>query len=138
MGALIDDGFQLGILNKKEKAYLVPSVLRVPVIYYLPKIHKNLSKPPGRPIISGIDSITARIGRYVDEFLQPLVTATPSYLRDTTQVINLLADCGWREGCILATADVASLYTIISHQHGLAAVKFYLEQDHILSSPFSK
>lgn len=67
--SLIDEGFRQEIVNKKEKAYLVPSV---PVMYYLQKIHKNLSKPPGRPIISGIDSVTARIGRYVDEFLQPL------------------------------------------------------------------
>lgn len=74
----------------------MPSVPRVPVMYYLPKIHKNLLKPPGRPIISGIDSVTARIGRYVDDFLQPLVTATPSYLKDTTQVINLLGECEWR------------------------------------------
>lgn len=74
----------------------------------------------------------ARIGRYVHEFLQPLV-ATPSYIRDTTQVINLLSECERKEDYIFATADVASLYTVISHQHGLEAVKFYLEQDHSLS-----
>lgn len=91
----------------------------VPVMYYLPKIHKNLSKPPGHAIISSIDSVTARIGSYVDEFLQPLVTASPSYLRDTTQVINLLLEYECRDGCILATADVASLYTIVFHQQDL-------------------
>lgn len=32
----------------------------------------------------------------------------------------------------MATADVASLYTITSHQQGLEAVKFYLKQDHSL------
>lgn len=90
---MIDRGLEQGILNKKEKAYLVPSAPRVPVMYFLPKIHKCLSKPPGRPIISGIDSVTARIGKYVDNFLQPLVTATPAYLRDTTRVINLLEGC---------------------------------------------
>lgn len=64
--SLIDEGFQQVIQNKKERAYLVP---RIPVVYYL---------PPGRPIISSIDSVTSRIGRYVDTFLQPLVTATLS------------------------------------------------------------
>lgn len=105
----------------------------MPAIYYLPKIHKNSSKPPGCPIISGIDSVTARIGRYVDDFLQPLVIATPSYLRDITQVIILLDGCEWREGYILVTADVTSLYTVISHQQGFEAGRFYLEQDHSLS-----
>lgn len=27
------------ILNKKEKEYLIPSSPRIPIIYYLPKIH---------------------------------------------------------------------------------------------------
>lgn len=120
--SLINEGFSLGILNKKEKTHLLPSAPRIPVIYYLPKVHKSTTNPPGRPIISGIDSVTARIGKYIDKFLQPLVTATPSYLRDTTQVLNFLEQCGWREGFILATADVNSLYTIIYHTHGLEAM----------------
>lgn len=132
--SLVDRAFQSGIVNKKEKAYLVPSAPSIPVIYYLPKVDKSLTKPPGRPIISGIDSVTARIGRYVDQFLQPLVMATPSHLKDTSQVIKILADFEWREGCLLATADVASLYTVISHHHGLEAVKFYLEHDHTLTT----
>ena len=129
LSELLDEGSALGILNKKERAFLVPSAPRIPIMYYLPKIHKSLENPPGRPIISGIDSITSRIGKYIDEFLQPLVTQTPSYLRDTTQVLNLLSETVWREGYIMATADVNSLYTIISHEQGLEAVRFYLQGD---------
>ena len=126
---LVDQGLHKGILNKKEHAHLIPITPRVPVIYYLPKLHKSLVKPPGRPIISGIDSVTARIGKYVDSFLQPLVKSTPAFLRDTTEVLNLLKEVQWKDGYILATADVASLYTVISHQHGLQAVDFYLQQE---------
>ncbi|CAH2301946.1 Hypothetical predicted protein, partial [Pelobates cultripes] len=41
--------------------------------YYLPKIHKRLENPPGRPIISGIGSLTSNISQYVDFFLQQRV-----------------------------------------------------------------
>lgn len=33
----------------------------------------------------------------------------------------------------MATADVAALYTVISHHHGFKAVEFYLQQDPLLS-----
>lgn len=98
---LIDYGFEQGILNKKEKAHLIPTITKVPVIYYLPKIHKNPIQPPGHPIISGIDSVTARIAKCVDNFLQPLVVTTLAYLRDTTHVLNILNHYHWKEGCIL-------------------------------------
>lgn len=67
---LIDTGSQLGILDKKEKHYLVPVAPRIPIMYYLPKVHKNATHPPGCPIISGINFVTSRIGKYIDFFLQ--------------------------------------------------------------------
>lgn len=66
---LIDTGFQLGILDKMERSYLIPVAPWIPVIYYLPKVHKSITQPPGRPIISGIDSITSRIRNYIDFYL---------------------------------------------------------------------
>lgn len=38
---------QLGILDKKENKFLVPVAPRIPVMYYLPKVHKNVQHPPG-------------------------------------------------------------------------------------------
>lgn len=71
--------------------------------------------------------MTARIGKYIDGFLQPLVTSTPAYLKDITNVLNLLNDFQWKKGYLLVTADVAALYTVISHYHGFKAVEFYLQ-----------
>lgn len=67
---LINKGFTDGILDRKE--YLVPTIPRILVMCYLPKIHKNITKSPGRPIVSGINSVTSRIGRYIDFYLKPL------------------------------------------------------------------
>lgn len=87
---LITKGYDLNILNKKERAFLVPLAPRIRVMYYLPKIHKDPVHPPGRPIVSGKDSVTSHIGRYIDFYLQPLVRRTPSYLKDTGETIRLL------------------------------------------------
>lgn len=61
---IVQKGKEIEIVTKKEARYLVTDVPRLPVIYQLPKIHKNPEHPPGRPI-SGINSIFSRIGEYV-------------------------------------------------------------------------
>lgn len=38
-----------GINNNKEYQYLNITYPRIPVIYYLPKIHKDQANPPARP-----------------------------------------------------------------------------------------
>lgn len=78
---LILKSFNQHILNQKEMDYLVPIAPRTLIMYHLPKIHKDSSHPPGCPIISGIDSVTSRIGRYVDFYLQPIVKCTTSCLK---------------------------------------------------------
>lgn len=69
---LVNEGSALGILDKKETEFLIPLAPRIPIFYYLPKVHKNPVNPPGRPIVNGIDSVTSRMGRYIDFHLQPL------------------------------------------------------------------
>lgn len=38
-----------------------------PIIYFLPKLHKDSVNPPGRPIVNDIDS--SMLGQYIDTFL---------------------------------------------------------------------
>lgn len=98
-------------MTKKEARYLVPEAPRLPVIYQLPKIHKNKHCPPGRPILSGIDSILSRVWEYLDYFLQPIVQKSPSYLSDSKHLMNLLQDIPIDDDTILVTIDVESLYS---------------------------
>lgn len=77
---LVEKGFHMGILNKKENKHLVPLASRLPTMFSLPKIHNNMVNPAGRPIISGIDYITSRVSNYVDYYLQSLVMGTPHSL----------------------------------------------------------
>lgn len=92
---IIDRRFKWGIINKKEKLFLVPSAPRTPMIYYLPKIHKNQTCPT---IVSGIDSVMSQVGKYIDYYLQPLVQLMPSYIKDTRHVINLLSNLNPKKG----------------------------------------
>lgn len=88
----VEKGKNMGILNPKEAEYLVSNLVsnstKTPVIYYTPKIHKRLEKPPGRPIISGINF--SRLGEYLDKYLKPMVQEGKSYLRDSLQLIQEL------------------------------------------------
>lgn len=46
---IVDEGFSLSILNKKERDYLIPLAPQIPTIYYLPKVHKNPVTPSRSP-----------------------------------------------------------------------------------------
>ncbi|CAM5130490.1 unnamed protein product [Natator depressus] len=92
------------------------------IFYLLPKIHKPGN--PGRPIISGIGTLTAGLSGYVDSLLRPYATSTPSYLRDTTDFLRKLQSIAdLPDNTILATMDVEALYTNIPHKDGLQAIK---------------
>lgn len=99
---------------------------RVPVIYQLPKIHKNPSKPPRRPIVSGVDSLFARIGEYLDSFFQPLAQSCPAYLKDSRDLIQLLQGIEVSEEHLLVSIDVNSLYTNIQQKHAIEVVVWAL------------
>ena len=69
-----------GNITEDQYLYISP---RRPVFYILPKIHKNILPPPGRPAVSGCGSATEKLSRFVDYYLRPLVVRIPSYIQDT-------------------------------------------------------
>ncbi|CAN2391269.1 hypothetical protein PRIEUP_LOCUS1308, partial [Pristimantis euphronides] len=129
---LLEWGFEIGVISKKERDFLKSKFPTMAFFYFLPKIHKNLENPPGRPIISGIGSLTANISSYLDTFLQRFVIALPSYLRDTGHLLNILKDQEWKENYLWASLDVKSLYSNIDHGLGIEAVKNFLRGDPLM------
>lgn len=97
----------MGILIDEEEKCLVPKAPCVPTIYYLPKIHKNAEKLPGRPIVSGIDSVISRVGEEIDYFLEAIVTKNESYFKDSGELIKILNSNTYNS--YLVTVDVNSL-----------------------------
>ena len=115
----IADMYEDKEIDLKCHDYLMSSTGRTSLFYMLPKIHKKLVNPPGRPIVSGNGCPTEMISQLVDHFLQPHVKRLPSYIKDTTHFLQKLQNIDkLPEGTLLATLDVASLYTNIPNDEG--------------------
>ena len=57
-------------ISDKTLRYLTTNCTRTAQFYMLPKIHKSLTDPPGRPIISGNDCPTEKISHMIDIILE--------------------------------------------------------------------
>lgn len=51
---------------------LITKKLRTPEFYLLPKIHKNKTPVPGRPIVSGNGGPIEKISAFVDFIMKPV------------------------------------------------------------------
>ena len=126
--AILDDMFKQGQIDRSCYLYLSYDKIRTSQFYMLPKIHKKLHKPPGRPIVSGNGCPTERISQFLDHFLQPCVTQIRSYIKDTTHFLNMLNQLGTLPpNSILTTLDVSSLYTNIPNEEGMNATAIALD-----------
>lgn len=88
--------------------------------YLLPKIHKNNN--PGRPIVSGIGTVTENLSRYVDSLIRDIPPSFPSFIKDTNDFLSDIMKMEIPNNCLLVTLDVVSLYTNIPHADGITAV----------------
>jgi hypothetical protein len=121
---LTDGEIDISVYN-----YLVQKEYRTPNLYLLPKIHKGIIPPPGRPILSANGSPTEKISQFVDHFLKHCSTSHRSYIKDTSDFINKLQAIGkLPPNSILVTFDVTSLYTNIPNQDGIHAAKCALNK----------
>ena len=124
----IDDMVTNKEIDDSCASFLSNPKYRTSNFYMLPKIHKRLDNPPGRPIVSGNGCPTERISQFVDYFLKPIVQNTSSYIRDTTHFLNLLENFKQTpDNTFLVTMDVSSLYTNIPNDLGIEACREQLE-----------
>lgn len=124
---LLQEGIDLGCINKDERDFMLDQTPTIATFYALPKVHKKKTPVPGRPIVSGTDNLTQGISNYVDVLLRPFVTGLRSYLKDTKDTLTKINGITVSDQTILASLDVESLYSNIQHELGLNAVKFFLD-----------
>ncbi|CAJ0922348.1 unnamed protein product [Ranitomeya imitator] len=119
------------IIDRKTKEFLTKEYPIIPVFYVLPKIHKNMTKPPGRPIVASTDSILSPLSILLEKVLTPLVKDTQAFLLDTGAFLKIIKDIGTLpEGTLLVTLDVNNLYTSIQHVKGIRATECILRDSH--------
>ena len=120
----MEEAYQNGEIHESVKKYLTDNTCKTPYLYLLPKIHKQVRPPPGRPVVSGNGGPTEKISKFVDHFLNPTVKEIKSYVKDTTHFVKLVEELGELPNpCWLVTLDVAALYLSIPIDLGLKAAR---------------
>ncbi|XP_073416057.1 uncharacterized protein [Dendrobates tinctorius] len=120
------------MIDQKTASFLVNPHPITPVFYILPKIHKSLENPPGRPIVASTDSVLSPLSIFLEKIFTPLVKQTRSFLLDTGQFLSIIKQVGKKPpGSILTTLDVNSLYTSITHDKGIEAARFLLNSSEL-------
>ena len=105
-----------------------PNPVRTPIFYGLPKIHKP--NKPLRPIISGFDSPTDNLAKYMTHFLSPLAELLPTHFKDSSdfkRYLNTLPPLP--PNAFLVTADIVSLYTNIPIDEGVDHVCDFIDNN---------
>ena len=130
----------------------IPSHPRPATFYTTPKVHRlpNLVvstcpssnpdnfiieaqrlniNPPGRPIVSGIGTLTEYVSAFVDRELQPLLANIPSYMQDTTDFLSKLSRLiNLPDNTILVTFNVTALYSNIPHNDDIGSCKKHIDR----------
>jgi hypothetical protein len=116
------------VLQINEKEYLLRSIKQhrnISSFYLTMKIHKT---PMATwPIVAIRGSITAGLGTWLDQQLQPICKKLPTYLKSYFKLTDLLTDLlDLPGGARLFTADAVSMYTNINTNHALSVIQQYL------------
>ncbi|KAM4029694.1 uncharacterized protein ACNLHF_022451 [Anomaloglossus baeobatrachus] len=119
------------VISPELASALIVSEPRIATLYLLPKLHKDASSPPGRPIISGNGNFLENVNRWLDSQLQPLVRSLPSFIQDTGDFLKRIDGLYVGDDSCLVSCDVESLYTSIRHADGIEAVRFYLSMSNL-------
>ena len=104
--------------------------LRIPYFYCLPKIHKDKTPIPGRPIISSINSTTYHTSLYLDKELQPTLKLIKVICTSSRQIILDMEYFMTSPNSVIVCADVTSLYPNIPIELGVKTVTKVLEDLH--------
>ena len=117
-------------ISKEEQAYFIKSLYstdkhRIPQFYGTPKVHKEKIPTPFRPVVSQCGSISAILSTFIDYKLQHLTKDMPSYLLNSTSLLNELDNLGpLPPSARIFTSDAVSMYSNIDPSWSCSDVNF--------------
>lgn len=132
---IVNSTYTNGIIDKEIFEALKVPYPRIPPFYSLPKTHKNMVKPSGHPIISGIGAKTEKGSSLVDAFLRPHVLELPSYIQDSMDLLRKRYNTVIPPDSILVFIDVEALYCSIPHSFGISMVETSLNEMDVAARP---
>ncbi|XP_043938048.1 piwi-like protein 2 [Protopterus annectens] len=128
----LEELYKMGIIDYNLYDYLLIEEPVIPIIKGLPKIHKDPTNPPMRPIVSGRGWVTENISFYLETTLKPLVYSQNHILKDTKEFLldfyEIAKPLNNTMNLILVTMDVKSLFTNIPNDRGLESIHLYLQK----------
>uniref|UniRef100_A0A8C5M182 Reverse transcriptase n=1 Tax=Leptobrachium leishanense TaxID=445787 RepID=A0A8C5M182_9ANUR len=123
ISTLVQDALENQIIDVGLSKFLIKQYPLTPVMYVLPKVHKSLITPPGRPIVSAVDSVFSPLSIFLDKVARPYLQRIASFILDTNEFLIKLCDITVRDSSILVSLDITSLYTSIQNTEGISAMK---------------
>jgi len=127
-------------LTKPEIDFFTRSfkqIHRTPIFYGMPKVHKTPIQL--RPVVSCINSFPSIFSTWLDFRMKELLHIIPSYIKNSTELINDLQHVNLPKGAKLFTADATSMYTNIDTATGIQAFKNLFDKyTEVISTNFPK
>ena len=142
LSQIVKEVMEVGDVRKPVGAWLTEGCtnFKERKVYFLMKVHKPQSAwwqsssgrllPPGRPIISNVQTELSNAAKFVDFWLLPSQLELGALVRDSYDFIERLHNLPLlkESRLVLVTADVKDLYTNISQQKAADCVIKWLQQ----------
>ena len=114
-------------VGRTEYEAMRPSASRPPMIYGLPKVHKD--NIPLRPIVSCIGSPTYRLAKHLVHIIGPLAGQTPSFVKNSRHFVEIVRGETIDSEEKLVSFDVESLFTNVPVEESITIIKRRLQED---------
>lgn len=109
---IIGSGRSDNVITNVQWQFLKVDHPRIPTFYALPKIHKSLTNPKWRPVVSGIGAISEKASIFVDCYMHQFVLSLPSYTKDSIHFLQQIDNLAIPPKAIMVTIDVEALYKL--------------------------
>ena len=105
----------------------------MPRLYSTPKIHKNKTPYPLRPIVNIIGAITYQLSKYLVEIIKPLLGKSDQYCKNSNHLAEELKSTTVANDEIIISHHVVSLFTKTPVDVTLKVVEERLKKDKSLT-----